>query len=30
MKTLRQKQKNSTDMGYVLWCLHTKLFTNPS
>jgi len=28
MKTSRQKQKNSTEMGYVLLCLHTKLFTN--
>jgi len=26
--TSRQKQKNSTEMGYVLLCLHTKLFTN--
>lgn len=29
MTTLGQKQKNSTDMGYVLLCLHIKLFTNP-
>lgn len=28
MTTSRQKQKNSTEMGYVLLCLHTKLFTN--
>ena len=26
--TSRQKQKNMTEMGYVLLCLHTKLFTN--
>lgn len=28
MTTSRQKQKNSTEMGYVLLYLHTKLFTN--
>lgn len=28
MTTSRQKQNNSTEMGYVLLCLHTKLFTN--
>ena len=28
MKTSRQKRKNSTEMGYVLLCLQTKLFTN--
>jgi hypothetical protein len=27
--TSRQKQKNSTEMGYVLLYLHIKLFTNP-
>ena len=26
--TSQQKQKNMTEMGYVLLCLHTKLFTN--
>jgi hypothetical protein len=25
----QQKQKNSTEMGYVLLCFHTELFTNP-
>lgn len=28
MPTSQQKQKNSTEMGYVLLCLHKKLFTN--
>ena len=28
MPTSRQKKKNSTEMGYVLLCLHTKLLKN--
>lgn len=28
MPTSQQKQKNSTEMGYVLLCLHTELFSN--